>query len=173
MDRQLRQERRIKALDSELKTSTTKTDEMKALLESKNVEVEAMRIGFRKTESLLLNRILDLEKDNNGLSHMDLIFKSPDYLLLKEKSELFQIRLDEMERAQASSVITMENNGNATNTDDLYNSISNISKEVAVLRSKLTVPSMIGSSEFGKPIRIGDSMMGGPGDITAYLQLRV
>ena len=63
-----------------MNASTSKVDEMKALLESKNVEVEAMRIGFRKTESLLLNQILDLEKDNNGLSNMDLIFKSPDYL---------------------------------------------------------------------------------------------
>ena len=85
MDRQLKQERRIKDLDSQLNASMSSVDEMKALLESKNVEVEAMRIGFRKTESLLLNRILDLEKDNNGLSHMDLIFKSPDFLLLKER----------------------------------------------------------------------------------------
>ena len=142
----------------------------KTLLESKNVEVEAMRLGFRKTESLLLNRILDLEKVKKGLSHIDLIFKSPDYPLLKEKSDLLQNRVDEMERVQASSIPTMETNGNVINTDDLYTSLANIFKEVAEFRSKLIVSFTIEPSEFGKPIRIGDSMMGGPGDITAYLQ---
>ena len=80
MDRQLKQERRIKNLDAELKLSTTKIDEMQELLKGKNIEVEAMRVGFRKTESLLLNIILDLEKESGSLSHMVIVFKSPDCL---------------------------------------------------------------------------------------------
>ena len=59
----------------------------------------------------------------------------------------------------------------STETTDLYKSLETISNEVNELRSQM-VDARSGkeSSNFGSPIRLGDSMMGGPRDFTAYLQ---
>ena len=175
LDRQINQERLIKELGSDLKTAKTKTAEMDNLLRAKNIEVESMRLGFRETESLLLNRIIVLENENDSLSRRDSPTRSSDANLLKEKQLLLENRLDAVDRLISSSPTSrLSDSGmvaNATNTADLYKSLDNISKEVNELRAQMmgSSPSEK-SSEFGNPIRVGDSMMGGPGDITAYLQ---
>ena len=52
MDRQIKQDRHIKDLGVDLKTSKTKTAEMDNLLKAKNIEVESMRMGFIGRPSL-------------------------------------------------------------------------------------------------------------------------
>ena len=166
MDRQLKQERKNKDLDTALKVSATKLDEMHEILRVKNLEVEAMRLGFRRTESLLLNRI-----ESDSLSHIDAVLKSPEHLLLKEKINSLRIvwtpwtllpLMQDYTTGIASS--------STTDTADLYKSLENIFKDIEVLRTQVGSSSATESSEFGKPIRLGDSMMGGPSDITAYLK---
>ena len=176
LDRQINQERLIKELGSDLKTAKTKTAEMDNLLRAKNIEVESMRLGFRETESLLLNRIIVLENENDSLSRRESPTRSSDTNLLKEKQLLLENRLDAVDRVISSYPTSgLADNGiavNATDTSDLYKSLDNISKEVNELRAQMTAGSNSSekSSEFGNPIRVGESMMGGPGDITAYLQ---
>ena len=95
-----------------------------------------MRLEFRQTESLLLNRILDLENDSDF--QKDSVGKGNEYLLLKEKVVLLENRLDNMDRLISSStnLSSQDTNGaNSTDTSDLYKSLDNISKEVNELRS--------------------------------------
>ena len=93
----------------------------------------------------------------------------------KEKQLLLENRLDAMDRVLPSASSLLADSGtiaNTTETAELYKSLDNISKEVNELRAQMVgeSPSKKESSEFGTPIRLGDSMMGGSGDITAYLQ---
>ena len=178
MDRQIKQDRLLKDLSTDLQIAKTKTSDMNDLLNSKNIEVEAMRLGFRKTESLLLNRILVLESENDSFPRREtLTDKNSNYRLLEEKQQLLENRLDSMDRLIANSNTgNIELAGNNTfvtsaDTSDLYKSLDTISNEMNELRSQMVdVRSGKESSNLGSPIRLGDSMMGGPGDITAYLQ---
>ena len=179
MDKQLKQDRIVKELSYDLQIANTKTSDMNDLLKSKNIEVEAMRLGFRKTESLLLNRILVLESENDSFPRREtLTNKSSNYNLLEEKQQLLENRLDAMDRLITNSNIA-GNKESAVNdtfvpsveTNELYKSLDTISNEVNELRSQMVdVRSGKDSSSFGSPIRLGKSMMSGPGDITAYLQ---
>ena len=46
----LKQEREIEPLKASLHSATTKVTDMQAILRNENVEVEAMRVGYRQTE---------------------------------------------------------------------------------------------------------------------------
>ena len=52
MERQFTYEQRFKDLEGELKATRIKSDNMQQSLNDKNVEVETMRVGFRRTEYL-------------------------------------------------------------------------------------------------------------------------
>ena len=172
MERQFKYEQRFKDLEGELKATRTKADNMQLPLNEKNVEVETMRIAFRRTESLLLNRILVLENESDG--QKEAFGKSNEYLLLKEKEAVLENRLDSMDRLIATTTSlpssSTANGGNAIDTSDIYKTLDNISKEVNELRSQSVSPPSKDTTTFGNPIWLGDSMMGGPSDITAYLQ---
>ena len=91
MDRQIKQDRLIKDLGSDLQVAKTKTSDVDDLLKSKNIEVESMRLGFRKTESLLLNRILVLENENDSFPQREtLTNKSSNDNLLEGKTATFR-----------------------------------------------------------------------------------
>ena len=172
MERQSKYEQQFKDLEVELKVTKIKSDKMQQTLNDKNVEVESMRLGFRRTESLLLNRILVLENEIDG--QKESFSQSNEYLLLKEKESILENRLDTMDRviSTTNGLTSSTTNGvNSTETADIYATLDNMSKEVNDLRARMVdPPSKDASTAFGSPIWVGDSMMSGPSDIAAYLQ---
>ena len=174
-EKQLKQEQLVKDLEREANETRMKAENMQELLNNKNVEVETMRVGFRRTESLLLNRILVLENESDGKKSS--FGSSNEYLLLKEKETLLENRLDAMDRLMLSTNTTTTSTPSSTSIEvnraemaDIYKTLDNMSKELNELRSQMATPSSKDSTSFGSPVWLGDSMMSGPGDITAYLQ---
>ena len=66
LDKQIQQEREIKALKEKLTASNAKFEEANRLETSHREEVKIMRKGVRLTETLLLKRITALEEDVGG-----------------------------------------------------------------------------------------------------------
>ena len=131
-----------------------------------------MRVGYRQTESLLLGRIVALEKEIDTSSTKKVLTEDYDYL--KSKYEMLQNSVDRMESNIASNAQLSSSNPESTvmsaNHNDLIASIDNLSRDVDELRKQIIPSSSTDKSEFGRPVRVGDAMMCGPGDVAAYLQ---
>ena len=131
-----------------------------------------MRVGYRQTESLLLGRIVALEKEIDTSSTKKVLTEDYDYL--KSKYEMLQNSVDRMESNIASNAQLSSSNPESTvmsaNHNDLIASIDNLSRDVDELRKQIIPSSSTDKSEFGRPVRVGEAMMSGPGDVAAYLQ---
>ena len=173
-DNNSHQDRTIKTLTKDVENAYKKIGEMQELLKGKKIEVEAMRVGFRQTESLLLGSIIALKKESNKptTNKMSTVEKA-DYDYLKGKYETLQNTVDRMENSMTSntqSAINVESAAASVSHDNFFSSLDNLSKDVDELRKQIIPSSTSEKTEFGRPVRVGDAMMSSPGDVASYLQ---
>ena len=172
-DNDLHHDRVIKNLTTDVEKAYQKIGEMQDLLKGKNIEVEAMRVGFRQTESLLLSRIVALEKENDTSINKSTASVETDLTYLQGKYEMLQNTVDRIERitsANAQSAVNSDPVAVSGRNDDFFNSLDNLSRQVDDLRKHVIPSSSADNSEGGRPVRVGDTMMSSPGDVAAYLQ---
>ena len=151
LDRQLKQERAIKSLEAKAINAVKQRSEVDKLLKNKNEEVEAMKLGFRQSETLLVNRILTLEKEcdtlmataekGSGSSTSRSASDQPDFSLWQERHTIAVNRIDEFEKKINAMEWSASNTTSTSDISELYKTVDNISKEVDVIRSQLVSPS--------------------------------
>ena len=134
-----------------------------------------MRVGFRQTESLLFGRIVALEKESekSTTNKLSPVVEKADYDYLKGKYETLQNTVDRMENnmtSNAQSAINSESATSSVSHNDFFTSLDNLSRDVDELRKEIIPSPTSEKSKFGRPVRVGDTMMSGPGDVAAYLQ---
>ena len=132
-DNDLHQDRSIKTLTKDVENAYKKIGEMQDLPKGKNIEVETMRVGFRQTESLLLSRIVALEKESDISINKSSTADRTDYTYLQGKYEILQNTVDRIERitsANTQSNVNSDIVAASGRNDDFFTSLDNLSREV-------------------------------------------
>ena len=172
-DNDLHQDRSIKTLTKDVENAYKKIGEMQDLPKGKNIEVETMRVGFRQTESLLLSRIVALEKESDDSTNKSSTVEKTGYTYLKGKYEMMQntvFRMESSISSNAQAAVNSDSTAVSVRHDDFFTSLDNLSRDVDKLRKHIIPPLTSDKSEGCRPVRVGDAMMSGPGDVAAYLQ---